>query len=1269
MEATTCGANEAEVLIETPHSGHFHHPGWPSSYGADVRCLYRFIAPPGRKVLIEFTWFHIAGLSSYCQRDFLDVYIDVASTRPRNMEDAAYMAYLKTQDQQTTTPFSALLYYSVLSRSRLLGRYCGRDLLSVPVRLVSIHREIILDFLSGPSSDLDEVSASLLLGETLGFNGTYKFIPDDLFYPGKVRVQQDLPPLPKSAQLDASTTEASSPICQFVIQPEVKDVGVGSSGTSGQGGSAGRLEGEFRGEFVSPAYPGLHPPGLVCVYQFVGRPNQRVRVEIRDLSLQSQFDSCPTDYVQFYDGADFKTAVTIGDRFCGEVRDLQVVSTDSTLLMLFTTGAPSSNQTSQVAGAHNAAGDAGVPVYRGFHIVYTFSDRLVSLDQELKEKHIRGTECDFFVRSEGESEGFLESPHFLSSLVIAPNHSCAFYFLGLHQPQKMESVRISFDILDLPSQGRGNLRCNKGHLAIYGARMINDDNFQLRPLEGNQTSFDFGDWWDPGWMSALTASPNGVPASQIWCAHEDNLSVLRSGRQIELTPVVSWRTVLILRLNATGAASPGMTARFRAFYKFTSDYAIPGTMIQPGKCWFQYKSSDLRGGQLGWTNSPFFANTYPANAECVYIFTPAAGETVALAFTTFQTTEEPSMYEGRRYGEHTRPCHKDYLEVFEILDERLLGNVMLPNLLTSSNLAVDTEGLAFDEQMYHIAAPSSLSSASYQDVQFVRQFTTAYLFCGSRVPGPIVPARASSPLALVFRSDAEGTGLGFQLNFRFIPRHRLSPASHSMPADCGGNISSLDRGGIVHSPGYPHFYAKDLICEWFITAQPHSQGILLHFTKLSVEGSFKDCRNAVVRIYEGSDMRPSLSICGTDSAVAAYISDAPFLRMRMLTTEQAVGAEGFEMSWTEILPLTAEKDCPGFLCRETKYCISNKMECNGIANCGTFVKDGSIITDDSDERVNCPEATNYSFVHIGIGVIVTIFLLATLVIIVLIRERRRKRKLAKDPLAEGSPSSNHLPKQKHQLVYAADGLVKPFLCTSRESFRGLSGGGGGGTPGVPNTDRVCHHRTSLTSSVVLLPDGDLRHAKSYADMSSQQPQFAEHHHQQHSHSNFHRCQNSHSQAHLLKFQHNGGTPKVSHCRHQQHHQRDANGGRAAPRTPCRHSSIRGGTNRSHASMRTLDTSPSQDSQTSFGVGAATCPRGHLHARGADTSDSSGRPATHLIHMHPIVHRGGLLRSGQPATQLRPVGPGGASAAGGLSQAVTPEEGPFSRERMQKISIV
>lgn len=59
----TCGFGETEVFIKGQTSGRFHHPGWPNSYEADIRCLYRFTAPPGRKILVKFIWFHVAGLS------------------------------------------------------------------------------------------------------------------------------------------------------------------------------------------------------------------------------------------------------------------------------------------------------------------------------------------------------------------------------------------------------------------------------------------------------------------------------------------------------------------------------------------------------------------------------------------------------------------------------------------------------------------------------------------------------------------------------------------------------------------------------------------------------------------------------------------------------------------------------------------------------------------------------------------------------------------------------------------------------------------------------------------------------------------------------------------------------------------------------------------------------------------------------------------------------------------------------------------------------
>ena len=39
------------------------------------------------------------------------------------------------------------------------------------------------------------------------------------------------------------------------------------------------------GEIMSPTYPGTYPKDLLCSYQFVGSPNQRLRIEFRDFDL------------------------------------------------------------------------------------------------------------------------------------------------------------------------------------------------------------------------------------------------------------------------------------------------------------------------------------------------------------------------------------------------------------------------------------------------------------------------------------------------------------------------------------------------------------------------------------------------------------------------------------------------------------------------------------------------------------------------------------------------------------------------------------------------------------------------------------------------------------------------------------------------------------------------------------------------------------------------------------------------------------------------
>lgn len=90
---------------------------------------------------------------------------------------------------------------------------------------------------------------------------------------------QDIPSLPRAflssnrkEEEEDRKTSTPEPICRFVIRP-ILEIG------------------KQRGEFASPAYPGFHPPGLQCIYALHGHPNQRVKVDILDLSLPSQLNT------------------------------------------------------------------------------------------------------------------------------------------------------------------------------------------------------------------------------------------------------------------------------------------------------------------------------------------------------------------------------------------------------------------------------------------------------------------------------------------------------------------------------------------------------------------------------------------------------------------------------------------------------------------------------------------------------------------------------------------------------------------------------------------------------------------------------------------------------------------------------------------------------------------------------------------------------------------------------------------------------------------
>lgn len=61
--------------------------------------------------------------------------------------------------------------------------------------------------------------------------------------------------------------------------------------------------------------------------------------------------------------------------------------------------------------------------------------------------HIRGTECDIHVVSNGESEHLIRSPNFPGD--YPPNKMCTYILDGMQGPQKLEQVSLEFQTFDV----------------------------------------------------------------------------------------------------------------------------------------------------------------------------------------------------------------------------------------------------------------------------------------------------------------------------------------------------------------------------------------------------------------------------------------------------------------------------------------------------------------------------------------------------------------------------------------------------------------------------------------------------------------------------------------------------------------------------------------------------------------------------------------------------------------------------------------------------
>lgn len=277
------------------------------------------------------------------------------------------------------------------------GRYCGK----IPPRLrISLYNALSFVF----HSDRPNITEAR-------FSGNFQFIPEDKYKLGT--------PI-------ANTPEPRSERCSFRINSD----------------------GQKSGEIMSPTYPGTYPKDLHCSYQFIGRENQRLRIEFRDFDLFYGGAHCPFDAVTIYDGPD-NMAEKIGT-YCGQMRNLVIFSTQNKLYITFTT-------LKRTAPAQN----------RGFLALYEFAESYVKLDFiQPDAEHIRGTECDQKILSKKESKGVVYSPNY--PFPYQTNVVCRYFIYGMQDEQNLERVRLTFEKFNVPlSTEPSRYACGDGYLKVY----------------------------------------------------------------------------------------------------------------------------------------------------------------------------------------------------------------------------------------------------------------------------------------------------------------------------------------------------------------------------------------------------------------------------------------------------------------------------------------------------------------------------------------------------------------------------------------------------------------------------------------------------------------------------------------------------------------------------------------------------------------------------------------------------------------------------------
>ncbi|XP_065293590.1 cubilin-like isoform X1 [Dermacentor albipictus] len=760
-------------------------------------------------------------------------------------------------------------------------------------------------------------------------------------------------------------------------------------------------DGPKNGSFSAPHMENPLGHSRQCIYTFIAQENERVDINFTRFRVRGSSPDCSREYVDLYtelaDPSSDLISTPFGGRYCGRVFPRRRISMHRTLVIGFYTDYE--NDTADV-----------------FHGTYQFVDA----SRFLIGKPEPGSVCSFTIYGDQKREGDFFSPTYPG--VYPKNLQCRYRFLG----SRGQRVRLEFLDFDL---FYGGSHCPFDYVKIYDGNSSEDTLIgtycgqqrnlvvyssasnlyvkftTLRRMADSQNRgfagwFEFGEKFvnldfikkndgehirgtecDQKILSRKES--NGTVYSPNWplpyqanivCRYyiygmEDAQHLERVRLDFDKFHMDDHRTDdgpectdAYLKLYMQGQEERQAVDEFD--HAFCGNQAPPALISEGPRLVMVFSSGQTKGTGFrarysfetdykvpgtpspnntchfwylsesqatGDFNSPRYPANYPSSTRCEYIFLGGLGEQVKIVFNYFKTKAELA------YHGYNEACVEDWLEIYEV-------------------------------------------SAKGESSKIGR-------YCAKTAPGPIVSDTGVNMMKVILHTDSSGVASGFSATYYFLK-------DVNKFGDCGGNITG-EENGLITSPGYPNPYKNDRqMCNWYITVRPGHK-VFLHFTLFLIEGhpGERGCPSAVVRVWKNLSDAP-LELCGEGltNDTREVISTSNVLKVSFMTAQKAVGNGGFRAVWTEI---REDPTCEDLRCTLTGYCISSRLRCNDLPNCG------SSDNTDEDDCVRSPELNLYLVGGVSGGC--AAFTLLTLCLVCRSRRRRRRRRRRHPPFGDRPP--------------------------------------------------------------------------------------------------------------------------------------------------------------------------------------------------------------------------------------------------------------------------